>query len=1093
METAVMIFAVVNGTSNNVSIFLNDGSGLFSLSSTVGVGNYPWWLTSGDFNNDGSIDLAVANWSSNTVSILINDGQAHFSQATTISVGVGTLFIVCSDLNSDGYQDLITANYYSNTISVLKNNGNLTFTKTNFSVGTNPYSITTGDFNNDGTIDVAVGNYGEGGSQPYGVTILTNDGNANLSQTQTLSNVGHPRSITSGDFNNDGNIDFAIGDESNNRVLIYQNNGVAFFSLLSEINGTYITLTVNDVNGDGNLDIATINGFYKNDGTGNFISEPFPPVGDSPNSVAVADYNGDGIVDISITNNNSGTVSVLHQNIQLAASKWKQINYGDANWTALASIELTEVVGVNWGYGSPTGTPSDYFSVQYIGNVYCDTVGIYQISSDCIDDEAWINIDGQDRFYFSMTGIRVSTISLTAGFHTFNVRYREGYGLACMTLNWMDSFGNQTRIQPSIIDTQNIIENSSLVAYYPFNENANDESGNGSNGTMVGGITLASDRFGQPNKAFSFDGSTGYIDVPSSNHPLGNVTVTYSCWIKPITDTSTYWKAIIDAGSLGGFNRSALMAEAPNYYLVSYTVDGGRYVEFSYALVQDQWTHLIFSKLGDTTSLYVNGLLIGTSLFVSGQDVISTRIRIGGPGSGHEYYHGIIDDIRIYSKSLNQSEIDSLYHEGGWFLPTVSIDYLESHQNDTIAVPVRVNFPQGKSYSSAELSFDGYQEHGLTFLGVDTISSLIGANGWQLQINNTDTLLITASAGSQDISGSGALFNLKFLVTGDVCSFAPITFQKALFNSGSDYVTTTNGGVAIKPIPVYGDVDNNGWTQAFDASLILKHIVGIDTLECQSLANANVSCDSTISAYDATIILKSVIGLIDSLPYCNSVEATGNITMIPFTVQQGGIVDIPIYLSNGGNIFSFEGMITYDPNQLTFDQLIWSPLLNQFSKEAHVKNGEIQFAGAGSTSDGEANTFMSLRFVKTLQNGQSLVTLKQLRWNEGEVKKNVATSTIITDVKNDKSGIPMDFSLEQNYPNPFNPSPVIRYQLPTSQFVSLGIYDLLGREVAELVNEYQIAGYREITFNAESLTSGIYVYKMTAGKYSNVKKLLLLR
>jgi len=83
--------------------------------------------------------------------------------------------------------------------------------------------------------------------------------------------------------------------------------------------------------------------------------------------------------------------------------------------------------------------------------------------------------------------------------------------------------------------------------------------------------------------------------------------------------------------------------------------------------------------------------------------------------------------------------------------------------------------------------------------------------------------------------------------------------------------------------------------------------------------------------------------------------------------------------------------------------------------------------------------------------------------------------------------------LEQNYPNPFNPATTIKYQLGNDSFVNLKVFNVLGEEVAELVNKFQKAGNHQLTFNAENLPSGMYVYKLTSGNYVESKKMLLLK
>jgi hypothetical protein len=94
---------------------------------------------------------------------------------------------------------------------------------------------------------------------------------------------------------------------------------------------------------------------------------------------------------------------------------------------------------------------------------------------------------------------------------------------------------------------------------------------------------------------------------------------------------------------------------------------------------------------------------------------------------------------------------------------------------------------------------------------------------------------------------------------------------------------------------------------------------------------------------------------------------------------------------------------------------------------------------------------------------------------------------------NDQTNLPCKLQLVQNYPNPFNPSTTILYQIPERNFVTLKIYDVLGNEIATLVDEEKPAGEYEVEFIAGGLTSGIYFYQMKADSYSSTKKILLLK
>jgi hypothetical protein len=98
-----------------------------------------------------------------------------------------------------------------------------------------------------------------------------------------------------------------------------------------------------------------------------------------------------------------------------------------------------------------------------------------------------------------------------------------------------------------------------------------------------------------------------------------------------------------------------------------------------------------------------------------------------------------------------------------------------------------------------------------------------------------------------------------------------------------------------------------------------------------------------------------------------------------------------------------------------------------------------------------------------------------------------------TDVTNSGNGIPNEFALIQNYPNPFNPSTTIQFQIPNTSFVNLKVYDILGNEVATLVNEEKPVGVYEAEFNAAELSSGLYFYTLQAGSFIETKKMILLR
>ncbi len=102
-------------------------------------------------------------------------------------------------------------------------------------------------------------------------------------------------------------------------------------------------------------------------------------------------------------------------------------------------------------------------------------------------------------------------------------------------------------------------------------------------------------------------------------------------------------------------------------------------------------------------------------------------------------------------------------------------------------------------------------------------------------------------------------------------------------------------------------------------------------------------------------------------------------------------------------------------------------------------------------------------------------------------------SNLPTAVEDEVNSVVDNFTLEQNYPNPFNPSTSIRYQVSSSSNISLKVYDILGKEIATLINEEKPAGNYEVNFNAAGLSSGVYFYKLHAGSLVETKKMILMK
>jgi hypothetical protein len=262
---------LTEGADGLVSVLLGHGDGSFGPASDFAIGGFnPTSVGVADLNGDGKLDLAVTasngDGSIPFVSILLGDGNGAFGAPAQFLVGSDPKSVVIGDFNHDGKLDLAIANNLSDNVSILLGDGTGNFnTATNFPVGSpGPSSIAAGDFNGDGNLDLAVANSGSGiGST---TSILMGDGTGAFGPPTDFvvgsSGSAQPYSVAVGDLNCDGKLDLAVANinETNVSVLIGTGTGT-FDAALNFLVGNQgsgpISVALADFNGDGKLDLAT--------------------------------------------------------------------------------------------------------------------------------------------------------------------------------------------------------------------------------------------------------------------------------------------------------------------------------------------------------------------------------------------------------------------------------------------------------------------------------------------------------------------------------------------------------------------------------------------------------------------------------------------------------------------------------------------------------------------------------------------------------------------------------------------------------------------------------------------------------------------
>jgi hypothetical protein len=298
------LYRMACAVSSLLLVFCAPATAQFETRATVPVGREPNSIAVGDFDHDGRLDIAIAQANTSQIAVLLGNGDGTFKPPVNYGVGPAPLFIVTADLDHDGNLDLVIVSLES-TITILLGNGDGTFHQgKNLSTTASPRSLVVGDFNGDGIPDLAIADF------PY-VSVMLGNGDGTFQASIDTLAMYSPITLGIGDFNGDHKLDLAVGGQDLNNpfemeILLGNGDGTFQQGAIYPVAFTPESIAVADFRGNGMLDVTVAAEFgvvtvFLGNGDGTFQSGvQYSPPNRSSTWVAVADLNGDGKPDMAV-------------------------------------------------------------------------------------------------------------------------------------------------------------------------------------------------------------------------------------------------------------------------------------------------------------------------------------------------------------------------------------------------------------------------------------------------------------------------------------------------------------------------------------------------------------------------------------------------------------------------------------------------------------------------------------------------------------------------------------------------------------------------------------------------------------------------
>ena len=1077
-----------NTNAASVSVRLGDGAGNFTGTTEVGVGSNPIQLVLADVNRDGRVDLLTVNTGSGTVSVRLGDGAGNFTGTTEVSVGGSNQQgLAVADVNLDGRLDLLATNQGSATVSVRLGDGIGGFSgTTEVSVLSAPQGVTVADINLDGLPDLLATSLGSGA-----VSYRVGDGLGGFtgSTNYNAGGLGHlPRRVFARDINLDGKPDIITANLNSNNISVRVSNGVASYNPLvtfSMGNDPSFGLAISDINLDGKPDVLTANqgsntvSFRLGDGLGSFGAEQILAVGASPRDIVAADVNQDGKPDLLVTNSADNTVSVLLNTTPVIVNPFgaatsvsaeaspQRVVASDVNLDGkpdllIANASSSSVsVRLGDGLGGFSGTTNISVGTNPVGLAVAD-----------------VNLDGRPDF-------------LTANTTSSNVSVRLGDGAGGFSGSTTVSVGTQPFTivvadvnldgRPDFL-TANLAANNISVRLGDglggFSGSTNFTVGFAPSGVFVADVNLdglpdfLATNFGSSSVSVrlgdGLGGFSGTTNISLGTDPISVFVADVNLDGKPdfVTANQSANTVSVRLGDgLGGFSGTTTISVGTttrSVFVADVNLDGKPDL-----ITANRGANSVSIRLGDGT-----GNFSGT-----------TEISVGD-----QPLHVFVADVNLDGRPDILTANTGVGNNASVVL------------NGIVAIPDYTGAPSGVSaitYNNVTFTAGTMPvSTSITVNATLTLNGNVDLNGNTITINNS---------ASASVTGTGSLFGegtLTRAFNGDVSYSFPYlegidnrsatvaftsgtgtgTLSYQFFNAppGNAGLPQTFVGQVINAVaPFYWRINATGTPGTYTLNLVGQNTGGVTDVVALRIAKRAIAGNwSSVDAGTGSANAGTIVN--------PTVAQSGIVGFGEFTIGGAGGLDNPLPVT----LSAFTGRAIASGVELTWR----TSSETDNAGFAVLRNGEVigtyqtvpSLQGQGTTSSETRYSFID---DGVLTGTTYTYRLRSFDLN-GTLHDYPNEATVRAESIAPKA---YRYELSQNYPNPFNPTTRIKYELKEAGFVSLKVFDMLGREVANLLNERRSAGSYEVTFNAANVASGIYFYRLDASTFSQTKKMILVK